>query len=123
METYNRKILSLNYSTEFIKEMFRIYVINKVISKKVTSDDDDKSLQIKRCLCWILGVSLLFYFFTKKDIVEIPVDRQEIINQSKTGQETNLALSVNEESVNFEYDNFILITYYLYYLTESLHSL
>ena len=70
------------------------------------SDDENKSFQIKRCLCWILGVSLLFYFFTKKDIVDIPVDRQEIINQSKTGQETRLALSVNEENMNSEYISF-----------------
>ena len=89
--------------------MFRIYVINKVISRIkifIESDDENKSFQIKRCLCWILGVSLLFYFFTKKDIVDIPVDRQEIINQSKTGQETRLALSVNEENINSEYISF-----------------
>ena len=56
-------------------------------------------MQTRRSLFWIFAASLMFYVYTKKNIVvDTPVGRQEIINQTKTLEEAP-SLSVNQEKI------------------------
>ena len=64
-------------------------------------------LQTRRYLGWILGVSFMFYFYTQKNVVvEVPVNRQEIIND-KTLEDASHDISINKENIYSDLNLFV----------------
>ena len=64
-------------------------------------------LQTRRYLGWILGVSFLFYVYTQKNVVvEVPVNRQEIIND-KTLEDASHDISINKENIYSDLNLFV----------------
>ena len=64
-------------------------------------------LQTRRYLGWILGVSFMFYVYTQKNVVvEVPVNRQEIIND-KTLEDASHDISINKENIYSDLNLFV----------------
>ena len=64
-------------------------------------------LQTRRYLGWILGVSFMFYVYTQKNVVvEVPVNRQEIIND-KALEDASHDISINKENIYSDLNLFV----------------
>ena len=63
-------------------------------------------LQTRRYLGWILGVSFMYYVYTQKNVVEVPVDRQEIIDD-KTLEDASHDISINKENIYSDLNLFV----------------
>ena len=64
-------------------------------------------MQTRRYLGWILGVSFMFYVYTQKNVVvEVPVNRQEIIND-KTLEDASHDISINKENIYSDLNLFV----------------
>ena len=64
-------------------------------------------MQTRRYLGWILGVSFMFYVYTQKNVVvEVPVNRQEIIND-KALEDASHDISINKENIYSDLNLFV----------------